>query len=257
MSRPNARNWMLAHCKYSEAAGHILNIYNSTVKKTERWKGRNPGEDPESNIAEPVWSKEKRCTWLMHILNEVVDPGPAMTGATRDEQMNPQNWILSSTEEWKVLDIIGSISFRCLISDLEKELRLNHDQLDHLRSFSQQILLAASQKFGKANYPRICKVFYKANWALMSFLRDQYSESEYRGSLDLAFERAVVLSGSATYGQATTCSEYMKQNWPLHADVVIGLVKSAIQKAEKGCATTISGIEGMFFLCNITQSTEN
>ena len=59
-----------------------------------------------------------------------------------------------------------------------------------------------------------------------------FMEHQFGGS-NRSLGRVIVLSGTATLGQATTCSDYVYSNWPLRGPWLLGLLQDAFETAEK------------------------
>lgn len=228
--------------------GYVQKIYNENLQGTEDEEEGISSDQDEQDSIENIHFRKRTLHWLRNVSDELVDPNPAVSDVAQNERVYPQ---VSNRPALEELSIKSTTAFQWLISDIRRELRLDHHQLNHMRSLSQQILLAAPYEPEEGLSARIYRISYIFEWKLMSFLRDQYSQSEYGGSLDLAFERAIVLSGSMIHGQATTCKEYLCQTWPLHADTIIEVMKSAIKQVEEIGVTTVPGVEGMYSLCSI------
>ena len=75
------------------------------------------------------------------------------------------------------------------------------------------------------------KISLVLNWDLQGFIRSQFAEA---GRVDLG--SIIVLNGSASCAQATTCSDYVSYLWPCHGRKILMCYQHAldhgIQKAE-------------------------
>jgi hypothetical protein len=81
---------------------------------------------------------------------------------------------------------------------------------------------------------------FLAKWDVMGFMRSQYSKLPSVASI-------VVLTGSALYAQATTCSDYVRTNWPTTGSIVLDLIDKALaSEAEKTSALVL----GMYTPCH-------
>jgi hypothetical protein len=81
---------------------------------------------------------------------------------------------------------------------------------------------------------------FLAKWDVMGFMRSQYSKLPSVAS-------TVVLTGSALYAQATTCSDYVRTNWPTTGSIVLDLIDKALaSEAEKTSALVV----GMYTPCH-------
>ena len=62
-------------------------------------------------------------------------------------------------------------------------------------------------------------------WDILGFMEDQYRENDLPNS---TLGLVMTLSGSAQHAQATTCSEYIRQNWPTHGSEVLDTLQNAL-----------------------------
>jgi hypothetical protein len=70
------------------------------------------------------------------------------------------------------------------------------------------------------------RVTFKIEWDILDFMRSQYGEL-------VPIATVVVLTGSSTNAQATTCGEYVRKNWPLVGlDVLKIIDKSLTSESE-------------------------
>ena len=65
----------------------------------------------------------------------------------------------------------------------------------------------------------------KIEWDVLSFIKDQYRDNEYPNT-DLA--SVITISGSVQHAQATTCAEYVKQNWAAHGLEILEALQDAL-----------------------------
>jgi hypothetical protein len=70
----------------------------------------------------------------------------------------------------------------------------------------------------------------KVHWNLKNFLRREF---EAREDADLG--SVITLTGSACYAQATTCEQYMRENWPSTSYNVLQLLRDALLCGNASC----------------------
>ena len=63
-----------------------------------------------------------------------------------------------------------------------------------------------------------------------------FMEKQFQGS-NKSLGQVIVLSGTATYGQATTCSDYIHSNWPLRGPWLLNM----LQLTFDGCGKAAEG----------------
>ena len=68
------------------------------------------------------------------------------------------------------------------------------------------------------------------DWDVLTFLEDQFCDPEFPNT---ALGPIVTVSGSAQRAQATTCSEYIQQNWPAHGSKVLDALQDALQSPSR------------------------
>ena len=67
-------------------------------------------------------------------------------------------------------------------------------------------------------------------WDALTFLEDQFCDPDIPNT---ALGPIVTISGSAQHAQATTCSEYIQQNWPAHGSRVLDALQNALQSPSR------------------------
>ena len=65
----------------------------------------------------------------------------------------------------------------------------------------------------------------KVKWDVLAFMKDQFHENEYPNT---ALGSVVTISGSVQHAQATTCEEYVKQNWAAHGMEILEALQDAL-----------------------------
>ena len=69
----------------------------------------------------------------------------------------------------------------------------------------------------------------KIEWDVLSFIKDQYRDNEYPNT---ALGSVITISGSVQHAQATTCAEYVKQNWASHGLKILEALQDALNSPE-------------------------
>ena len=65
----------------------------------------------------------------------------------------------------------------------------------------------------------------KVKWDVLAFMKDQFHENEYPNT---ALGSVVTISGSVQHAQATTCEEYVKQNWAAYGSRILEALQDAL-----------------------------
>ena len=68
------------------------------------------------------------------------------------------------------------------------------------------------------------------DWDVSTFLEDQFCDPEFPNT---TLGPIVTISGSAQRAQATTCSDYIQQNWPAHGSKVLDALQDALQSPSR------------------------
>ena len=73
---------------------------------------------------------------------------------------------------------------------------------------------------------------FDMDWDLPDFLRAQ----EYDTTLEIAFERAITLTGFGNSAQALSCADYMCQTWPSSGCEVVRALQKALTSPTLSCS---------------------
>ena len=57
-----------------------------------------------------------------------------------------------------------------------------------------------------------------------------FMENQFHG-LNKSLGQVIVLSGTATHGQATTCSDYVRSNWPFRGPLLLDMLQVSLDGA--------------------------
>ena len=67
-------------------------------------------------------------------------------------------------------------------------------------------------------------------WDVSTFLKDQFCDPNFP---NISLGPIVTISGSAQRAQATTCSQYIQQNWPAHGSRLLDTLQDALQSPSR------------------------
>ncbi len=101
----------------------------------------------------------------------------------------------------------------------------SHSTEDKLAVIKSHVLKALSAS-GENQY---CALL-KTQWDILGFMEDQFRENDFPNS---ALGPVVTIIGSAQHAQATTCSEYIRLNWPAHGSKVLGALQDALKSTSR------------------------
>jgi hypothetical protein len=93
------------------------------------------------------------------------------------------------------------------------------------REFDATLL---SIKTSRPDQAQIFQTKFWVNWDLQGFLSNQ----EYDSTLEIAFERAITVTGSGTNAQALSCLDYMCQTWPSSGRQFVRILQTALMSPE-------------------------
>ncbi|KAI0193485.1 hypothetical protein F4808DRAFT_453229 [Astrocystis sublimbata] len=131
--------------------------------------------------------------------------------------------------------VLESEAFRWLLVRLHTELRLASTNPGAMESIRREILASLrstnivnvfSRKIGLEEF----EATFLIKWNLLTYLEQQ----DYACGPSQAFAKVISLTGSIQDAQALTCSEYMKQTWPLTGDVTIRLIQDSLRQGIDG-----------------------
>lgn len=129
-------------------------------------------------------------------------------GATEEEEDSK----LPQLQAYREL-ILNSPSYQWLLSNLRRECMLAMSEANAMDEIRDYILavLPASPIISRRKPPETFEVCLWLNWDPVAFCKEQV----YTEAPEQAIERAITLTGTGSTAQALTCSQYMRQTWPL------------------------------------------
>jgi uncharacterized C2H2 Zn-finger protein len=116
---------------------------------------------------------------------------------------------------------------------LASELRSEPYDWESTKDTRCQIVTSEFDLPDDANTETFC-VSFEIDWDIRNFMFAQY-----RSLVPIA--TVVVLTGSSTNAQATTCGEYVRQNWPLVGPVVLEIIDKSLASESGDYVTVDSG----------------
>jgi hypothetical protein len=133
--------------------------------------------------------------------------------------------------------LIKTEAYKWLLSKIKTEFLLERPEPNIIGQVKQSIIHGLSASLPDRLNPRIrdasslCQAEFVIDWSLMAFLADQgYTENP-----DKAIAHAIILVGTETKAQATTCIEYMRQTWPVIGEnTLLALQNALIAGAKNG-----------------------
>ena len=97
----------------------------------------------------------------------------------------------------------------------------SNTSIDHSLAVLECGVLAAFQTREAGLHNALLKV----EWDVLAFMKDQFHDNEYP---DTALGSVVAISGSVQHAQATTCAEYVRQNWTAHGLGILEALQGAL-----------------------------
>ncbi|KAF4439493.1 Pfs domain-containing protein [Fusarium austroafricanum] len=90
--------------------------------------------------------------------------------------------------------------------------------------------LPSSSRISKSMPSQRCRALIVLDWDLFEFFRYQgYARLPHE-----VFEDIITLTGSSIDAQATTCAEYLRQNWPSTVEDIVALMKAVLEGRHSG-----------------------
>ncbi|KAF2187664.1 hypothetical protein K469DRAFT_104019 [Zopfia rhizophila CBS 207.26] len=125
--------------------------------------------------------------------------------------------------------IVRNPAYTWLLARLERELLLAPAEPNHMQAISDTILNGLSHgAFQNLSYekgPHLCDMTFIVDWNPLAFLQEQ----EYDEKPEVAFERAITLTGTGSDAQALTTAQYLSQTWPLVGDEMLSPLKRVVR----------------------------
>ncbi|KAI0439912.1 hypothetical protein F4803DRAFT_529423 [Xylaria telfairii] len=121
-------------------------------------------------------------------------------------------------------------AYEWLLAGLAKEFRLMSTGLNTIQTIRQTIKssLPSANRVSRKKLSESYRVYFKVDWDPLAFLVQQ----EYTVGPAEAIEGVITVTGTCQDAQATTCSEYMKQTWPVTGELMLQFFKQVISAGQ-------------------------
>ncbi|CAD6592140.1 MAG: hypothetical protein ASARMPREDX12_005851 [Alectoria sarmentosa] len=162
--------------------------------------------------------------------SDLVQPSPLKKKASLGEYISRRKGALPATE-MSAASRHGALKFLG-ITNAESKNGAVHATSDDSMSFIE------SQILGELSERKTTSASLAMDWDPLGFMKSQYPDND-RVNLG----SVITLSGTVQIAQATTCSEYALQTWPLQGMKVVTAFQSAIDSREKKAQVMFSGLE--------------
>lgn len=132
-------------------------------------------------------------------------------------------------------ELIDSGAFRWLIMRLKREIFMTAPTTDHASSIAEDILrkLVSKGKVSRKNPVESHRAVFTVDWNPLAFLEEQDYEEEWSEAL----AGAITLTGCASFAQALTCAEYMRQTWPCSGLSTLHAFQHIVKRSQDGHTT--------------------
>lgn len=138
-----------------------------------------------------------------------------------DEDL-PDSWLIT----YRTF-LTSNSAYEELLALLQREFYLVPAKLNIMEAIRETIMssLPSSRNVSRRISPRSCHAIFQVDWDIVSFFSTQgYLKEPYE-----VFEGVITITGSCLDAQAATCSQYIKQTWPVTGGVVIQLIKDILK----------------------------
>lgn len=119
-------------------------------------------------------------------------------------------------------------AYRWLIENAQSSALLTNRKGTVLETISHAMAEMLSMKNPDSLQYQIFQVNFDMDWDVVTFLRSQ----EYGTTLEIAIERAITVTGSASNVQALSCIDYMCQTWPSSGREMIRALQRALKSPD-------------------------
>lgn len=168
--------------------------------------------------------------------SDLVQPSPLKKKASLGEYFSRRKGALLATEmsaasRHRALKYLG-------ITNAESKDGAMHATSDDSMSFIKSEIL------GELSERKTTSASLAMDWDLLGFMKSQYPDNDYAN-----LGSVITLSGTVLIAQATTCSEYAQQTWPMQGSKVVMAFQSAIENREKKARGLWSPVLSSSILC--------
>lgn len=133
-------------------------------------------------------------------------------------------------------------AYEWFLTRLQREFRLVSTEPNAIQQIRNQIRssLPSADRISRKKDWQSCGAAFELDWDITEFFKTQ----RYSNRPDQVLRGVITLTGSCRDAQATTCSQYMRQTWPLTGEEMLQLVEKTL-KCEEGhsqqCKCPVSG----------------
>lgn len=144
-----------------------------------------------------------------------------------DEEV-PESWLLAYREF-----LTSNSAYEGLLAQLRREFHLVPVELNIMGEIREKVVtsLPSSRQISRRMSPQGVHATFRLDWDIVGFFNAQ----EYLKEPDEAFEGVITITGSYQDAQAATCTQYIKQMWPLIGKAIIRLVKEVFRGTGQSC----------------------
>lgn len=188
--------------------------------------------EEEKRKAEGMSWQDRMNLWLKKTSFEASPEALAQSTAGDDETPEerfpdededlPDSWLTA----YRTF-LTSNSAYEELLALLQREFYLVPAKLNVMEAIREEIMssLPSSRNVSRQISPRSCHAIFQVDWDIVSFFSTQgYSKEPYE-----VFEGVITITGSCLDAQAATCSQYIKQTWPITGEIVIQLVKDILK----------------------------
>lgn len=174
------------------------------------------GETPDTST-EPNWARESFEVRKLE----------STDAAANEVQINSTDAQGLFSFEKYVKTLAGSEAYAWLLANIRWETLMQRTVPDYRAEVRQQIIKSLpQQEISRRNQPQAHDIRIEFQWDAHAFFkRQKYELSDHEVA-----RHVIVLVGSETNAQATTCVEYLVQTWPSTGEKVMGCLVNCLRE---------------------------
>ncbi|KAI1745785.1 hypothetical protein F4680DRAFT_403240 [Xylaria scruposa] len=117
-------------------------------------------------------------------------------------------------------------AYQWLLAGLFREFRLMSTEPNTIQTIRQTIIssLPSARRVSRKASLESCRARFNIDWDPLAF----FAQQRYTTSPAEAIKGVITVTGTSQDAQAATCSEYMKQTWPVTGKIMLQLVKQVL-----------------------------
>lgn len=207
-----------------------------------QWTMDNPDDEDETEIHRSRELMEEQAArakaWVSGTLAVCGDPNqtdPMDVCSPTSDQDDMESDPLEHDYATYANALDNSGAYQWLLATIRCEIALSPSIPDHRAMLRRTIAEKLPHpRVSRHRQPQHCDISVESSWNPWKFFRHQ----QYLAKPEEVAEKVIVVVGSGTNAQATTCLDYMMQTWPMSArstmDCLLGLL-------QKGCNSIQTG----------------